>query len=309
MTFVQKGKKKREELRLPVLHFIVADDWLDKLDKSFNIWLKLHTWVDRTDAERDYDVIPTDLGRLMERLNVSKSKFYRLIKPLWEYGLIDIIEYDQSKRNSQKPKNIVVYEYPFHERERQYIPLEKLRDWEKDYESVSKQAGMLGGRPKKDGFKNETVDGFKNETVTVSEMKHNNYTNNSNNLTNNYNNYTNTTNTQDKKISSSSSREIIDNELKEKYPDKPFEEIKNQVLSDETLTIKTDKQYRGALEYRLKNWKEKIHKPITRKEMVPDFAKDGYSYVEPEYDEAFEKEKRKLEEELKQLDQELKLRN
>lgn len=223
MSIVKQGKKKRAEFSLPALHFIVADDWIDKLGESFTIWLKLHTFVDRTDMHREYDRVPMSLEKLYEKLKVSKSKFYRLIKPLWEYGLIDIIEYEESERKAQKPKNIIVYEYPFHIIERKYSELEKLRDWKKDYDSSSKVFGQTGGRPRKieaaisndqknetveneemygfknetveneqfEGFKNETVDGFKNETVTVSELKPNNDSNNSSKDTNIYNNDSN----------------------------------------------------------------------------------------------------------------------
>ena len=210
-----KGKKKREALRLPQLHFIAADDWMHKLGyEGFGAWLQFHTWVDRKDANRAYDKIPMSLEASWEKLGISKSKFYRLIAPMWEYGLIDIIEYEESKRIGQKPKNIVVYEYPFHEEERMFKPLEKLRDWKKDYVSKSKEVGQLGGRPKKSSlkkkddqqpekkreisvtvhrfknktvkkpaiihrFKIETVNGFKIKTVTVSKLKRNNVSNNS----------------------------------------------------------------------------------------------------------------------------------
>lgn len=209
---LRKGKKKRAELQLPALHFIVADDWIDKLGyETFGVWLKFHTWVDRTDAQREYDLIPRSLEKCLEKLSVSKSKFYRLIRPLWEYGLIDIVEYEESNRRSQKPKNIIVYEYPFHEVIRKYQPLEKLRDWKTDYDSASKTYGMTGGRPRKikrksnyklirnyrfksktvDGFNNETVDGFKFKTVTVSKIKPNNVSNNSSNVSNPYTNESN----------------------------------------------------------------------------------------------------------------------
>nr|BAD00174.1 RepA protein [Cloning vector pGETS109] len=219
---VKRGKKNRWELNLPIMTYVVADDWIDKLGhETFTLWLRFHTWVDREDELRDYDRIPRSFENIYKKtLGISKSKFYRLIKPLWEYGLIDIIEYEESNRNSTKPKNIIVYEYPLHEIERKYKPLEKLRDWDKDYNSVSKELGKTGGRPRKkdseeepekkpeevtkkkrkyklkrvihngfknetvEGFKNETVEGFKNETVTVSKIKPNNYSNIFNNLSN-----------------------------------------------------------------------------------------------------------------------------
>lgn len=212
-----KGKKKRETLWLPAMGFVVADDWMDKLGyERFCTWLKFHTWVDRKDANRDYDKVPMSLEASWEKLGISKTKFYRLIAPLWEYGLIDIVEYEESTRIGQKPKNIVVYEYPFHEEERMFKELEKLRDWKTDYDSKSKDSGQLGGRPRKSPlkkkdekpaekrqetrvtvhrfknktvkkpvvihrFKIETVHGFKTKTVTVSKLKPNNVSNNSNN--------------------------------------------------------------------------------------------------------------------------------
>lgn len=150
---VIKGKKKREELGLPHMTYIVADDWMDKLGyESFCLWLKLHTMVDRTDANRDYDRVPRSFENIYEKvLNISKSKFYRLIKPLWEFGLIDIVEWNNGKNsNATRPNNIIVYEYPFHEIPRKYQPLEKLRDWKTDYNSASKKLGETGGRPKSD---------------------------------------------------------------------------------------------------------------------------------------------------------------
>ncbi|MCU6603805.1 hypothetical protein OCO53_25530 [Peribacillus frigoritolerans] len=227
-TPYKKGKKKRETLRLPTLHFNAADDWMNKLTyEGFGAWLKFHTWVDRTDSNREYDKIPMSLEASWEKLGVSKSKFYRLIKPMWEFGLIDIIDYEASTRVGQKPKNIIVYEYPFHDETKMFLPLEKLRDWDKDYQSKSKDSGKIGGRPrkkiqdqddeqpkpndmqpkqndepkkeitKKTGensvvdhrFKIKTVHGFKIKTVTVSKLKPNNVLNNSINYQITPNNY------------------------------------------------------------------------------------------------------------------------
>jgi hypothetical protein len=217
---VGKGKKKREELSLPHLTYIVCDDWIEKLGyETFCLWLKFHTWVDRNDEDREYDRVPRSFENIYKKtLEISKSKFYRLIKPLWEFGLIDIVEYEESERKTTKPKNIIVYEYPFHEIVRKYQGLEKLRDWDQDYESVSKELGKTGGRPRKvdavepkkkelklvksnkkyrfknktvEGFKNKTVEGFKNKTVTVSNSKPNNVSNISNNVSNSFNNESN----------------------------------------------------------------------------------------------------------------------
>ena len=146
---------------------------------------------------------------------------------MWETGLIDFREFKESERKSQKPVNIIVYEYPFNDAQYEYLPLEKRRDWDKDYKSEGKTAGKKGGAPKKekaqkpvdnpvdnslvsnvdnvdnhgfnsetveekDGFNSETVHGFNSETVTVSNMRPNHYSNklliNTNNPNHNTNN-------------------------------------------------------------------------------------------------------------------------
>lgn len=194
VTF-REGPKKRNELRLPILHYVVADDWIRKLgEKAFCAWLQFHTWVDRR-SNSEVDKIPYTLESVAEKLGVSKATLYRtIIRPLWEYGLIDLVEYESTNRKTQKPVNIIVYESPKNEHETKVMPLVKLRDW-KDYGSSAQIYGLKGGRPKTRGkqdpsnnpetkndntdrFNNETVHGFENKTVTVSKMKPNNDTNN-----------------------------------------------------------------------------------------------------------------------------------
>jgi predicted transcriptional regulator len=190
-----KAKKKREELRLPILHYIVADDWMDKLGpKAFTAWLKFHTWVNRQD-ERIDDIsqakIPMSMDKVAEKLGMNKSTLYRNIIPvLWEYGLIDLVEYDGSNRKTQKPVNIIPYDYPQNDKSLETKPLEKCRDWIKDYNTIAtfyarKRKEKVDIEPKIDGCKNATVDGCKNERVTRSKMQPNNYSNNSINDSNN----------------------------------------------------------------------------------------------------------------------------
>jgi hypothetical protein len=216
MTTFIAGKMQRKQLRLPNLSFQVADTWINYLGyEQFGWWLKFHSWVNRTDTAQCEGHIPYTLESVYKKhLQVSKTTFYRKIKVLWECGLIDVVEYEASERKSQSPKNIIVYEYPFNDLTKQYEPLEKLRDWDKDFESESKMAGKKGGLMKKistneghglnsetvekivdnsslDGFNSETVDGFNSETVTVSNLVAINYTNNLLTKSNKYNNNTN----------------------------------------------------------------------------------------------------------------------
>lgn len=204
--FIQ-SKKKRKDLRLPILHYTVADDWVDKLGYSaFVAWLKFHTWVNRADEKLE-DInrakIPMSMEKVAEKLGVGKTTLYTKIVPvLWEYGLIDLIEYEDSTRKSQKPVNIIPYDYPQNNSALEKEILEKCRDWKKDYNTRATFYARKGGRNivveaplnrskirTVDGSQIRTVDGSKTRTVTVQENEPNNYTNNSINISNDFINH------------------------------------------------------------------------------------------------------------------------
>jgi hypothetical protein len=145
-TTIEHGKVPRKALRLMPLHFIVCDDWLDKLgEKSFILWLRLYTKVDRTDDRKD--TVKYSQKALAKSLEMSKSTLLRLLKPLYEYGLIDYIRYEMPDGNVCE--NIIVYEFPQNNPALQFEPLEKCRSWEQRTDerySFTKK----GGRPKKE---------------------------------------------------------------------------------------------------------------------------------------------------------------
>ena len=151
MSFVKKGKKAREELYLPSLRYIAMDNWVEVLGHdAFIAWLKLHTFVDRQDENRENDRIPYSLEKVWTKLGMGKKKFYqKVLRPLWEYGLVDVVDYERSKRKSQPPKNIIVYTSPANRHETEIKPLKKLRDWDTEYESAARYFGKKGGRPTK----------------------------------------------------------------------------------------------------------------------------------------------------------------
>jgi len=93
------------------------------------------------------------------------------------------------------------------------------------------------------------------------------------------------------KISSSSTYEIIEEELRKKYPNAKIEEIKNQILLDTTLVIKTEKQYRSMLEYRLSNYKP-TKKKYKREEVVPEWFEIKKGTISDKFDQEFIKEER-----------------
>jgi len=71
----------------------------------------------------------------------------------------------------------------------------------------------------------------------------------------------------------------IDKELKSKYPDLPYDIIKYEMLKDESLVIKTDKQYKSMLKYRLANYQPFKMKSGTKQshskvEVIPEWFKN-----------------------------------
>jgi len=115
---------------------------------------------------------------------------------------------------------------------------------------------------------------------------------------------------------SSSPRDFIDDKLREKYNNVPFDEVKNEMLND-TVIVDTDKQYKSLLEYRLKNWKPKQTKRRrvvrnVREEMVPKWLQTNDENAvakDLSVNNDFEAEKEKIKEELMQLEAELKAGN
>lgn len=78
MSFVKKGKKSRNELFLPALRYIVVDDWVDKIGhEALVAWLKLHSWVDRTDEHREYDRVPYTLESTWKNLVWEEKNFMK----------------------------------------------------------------------------------------------------------------------------------------------------------------------------------------------------------------------------------------
>ncbi|WP_126430062.1 hypothetical protein [Brevibacillus marinus] len=161
ITFEEGRKRTRGELRLPQLHFIAMDDWVKKLGhRAFIAWLQFYTFVDRTDSSTK-DSIPKSMKDLAKKLEVSEPTLYNtIIRPLWNYGMIDIKERLVGKTTY---KNIIVYEYPQNDPALSTKPLEKIRDYDRDYHSVQKAGGKLGAKMKQEkSAENPTQGSLKN---------------------------------------------------------------------------------------------------------------------------------------------------
>lgn len=127
VTGVEQSKRQRKELRLPQAHFIVADDWLDKLGaEPYCMYLRLYTMVTRKDVDQP-KIKESQLG-VAKKLGVAKATFYKRLKPLYEYGLVDFTTYIDKDGN--ECQNLIVHEYPQNSYALAIEPLEKVRDWE-----------------------------------------------------------------------------------------------------------------------------------------------------------------------------------
>lgn len=270
---VEAGKRKREDLKLPILHFAVADgltgeSWIETLGhRAFCAWLTLHTLVDRTDqAEAQYNnrnTVPRSLESLAKDIfKCDKKTFYnKVVKPLWNYGLIDVVEWKEHKKIGQKAHNIIVYHYPQNEKTLETQPLIQIRDYNTDYSSAAKIFADKRKNAKKavksNRGKNSTVkkyilsrnypfsDRGKNSTVTVEEIPQSTvekipHSNSSNTWVNGSNTHINVSNSLK---SSSSKREEPerknndDEKINESYLDSLFQQAVTSDSKSRDLAI------------------------------------------------------------------------
>src|SRR5690625_1848539 len=157
----KRAKTPRNELELPTLHFVVMDQWVDVIgERALFAWLKMYTWCDRSefDGENEANLweqarIPTSFNKIIKKLKVGRSTFYeKILQPLWNVGLIDIEEYNESTNKGTKPMNVIVYSYPQNDKSLSYKPLTEVRDYNKDYHS---KARMFAERKQKNAKKSD----------------------------------------------------------------------------------------------------------------------------------------------------------
>lgn len=143
-----QGKINREDL-FTIIYYATVDpflkgNWASVLgEKTFVNWLRLLTLVDRSDAapvKYGNDMtVPRSLESLAKVLGMSKPTLYKqVIKPLWNHGLIDLEEWHEQKKIGTKALNIIVYLYPQNNPNLKGQPLERVRDYDKDYHSQAK---------------------------------------------------------------------------------------------------------------------------------------------------------------------------
>lgn len=96
---------------------------------------------------------------------------------------------------------------------------------------------------------------------------------------------------------SSSSQDSIDSELREQFPDKPFDLVKEILLADPKAIIETDAQYRSMLTYRLKHYIPSKNRPRNK----PGKQNPIRTEILQDWHDEFEKEK-KLADDKKKID-------
>ncbi|WP_391558942.1 hypothetical protein [Robertmurraya sp.] len=141
VKFLHARKKTRDELRLPQQHFVAMDDWIKKIgNDAYVAWLTFYTWADRSKEDREADAIPNSMNKIAKRLGVGKEKFYqKIIRPLWNYGFIDLHEIEIKSNLKENPVNIIVYEYPQNSPDLATKPLEIVRNYDTDYKPAERK--------------------------------------------------------------------------------------------------------------------------------------------------------------------------
>jgi len=268
----KKAKEPRKQLELPTLHFIVTDQWTDVLsEKAIFAWLRMYSWCKRDEENAEVNLweqskIPYSFKSVQKKLKVGNDTFYnKILKPLWNVGLIDIEEYEQSENKGTKPMNIIVYKYPQNNKALAYEPIKEIRDYDTDYHSNARTFAKKGGRPKKQGgserehppVPKENTPLFQKRTPPRSEIEHinifNGFNNSFNTLINTLNNLSNNFNSSS--LNESSKKEKIhkrDKEEKEEIKNAFNQNIAYQVLGEYLLEKRIDKKTIGKTILELK---------------------------------------------------------
>ena len=154
---IREGERKREDLYIPILHYPTVDplnehSWIKYLGpKTFVAWLQLTTLVDRRKTALDIygnqNTVPRSLESLAKVLDMSRPTLYKIvIKPLWNFGFIDLVEWSDQKYPGTKAINIIVYPYPQNDKLLENQILTKVRDYDTDYSSDSKVFSQMASQ-------------------------------------------------------------------------------------------------------------------------------------------------------------------
>jgi len=227
--------------------------------------MKLSMTHDWKDSEGRYYVRMSQEGAA-EIFGWSPTTFRSMKKELEKYGLLHQKQLGQGKTNLLY---ILKCEYD----EKDIYVINKIVDTEMEEnerkaENIDSEQKNNFCSPEDSEQKNKSCPPRRTKVDLLEEQKLT--TINTNTRENDFNDFS----------SSSSSRDDIDQNLREEFPNVPFDEVKEKVLEDETLVIDTDRQYKSILRYRLSVWKPAPVKPTRtynkkpRMENVPGWMKE-----------------------------------
>lgn len=109
-------------------------------DEILSVYMTLKTYVNRSASAWTKNVVPWPLNKLAKELEMSEYKFRKIYSKLYEYGLVDIVAYEESHIKGNKPRNLVIHDFP------QDRPFEKVRSYE-DFVAEDASSKGKGGRP------------------------------------------------------------------------------------------------------------------------------------------------------------------
>lgn len=176
-----EDRRKRPELTLPFsITYQHLDSWMPVLGRdTFVFWLQLFTFANRKDYEPDANIIDYSYKTLADKAGVSKYKITVMLRKLYEYGLLEIVEVDNrfgSKKQLYKVLTVPVYA------DTVYCQLKKCRSWEdresfgqKQNECIKERKGAKSQSENQTGlnsgsqFNFQTGSQFKNQTGSQSE--------------------------------------------------------------------------------------------------------------------------------------------
>ncbi len=168
----------------PTFNAVENPSWVKTLGAStFCYWLGLLS-MSKVTTDENYLDSAKSLKEIMGIFDISQSTFTnKLIRPLYEYGLIDVVDIPGSEKYNRRglpSRKIIVYPYPQGRVELLTQPLTACRNYDLHYQSKAKEFGLMGAHVKKKiQFDEELMQAFDNKSLHNSPVDNNAVKNNS----------------------------------------------------------------------------------------------------------------------------------
>lgn len=286
ITVQQSKTTNRKDMNLPGLSFLFIDDWTPKLGMlAAHKWLELYTMGDRSSEQLLKGKVPRSMTKLAKYWGIGTTKLYeQIIAPLWNYGLIELVEHqdDNKPANATKPINIIVNHSPWNDKDNIRKPLEKKRDYATQWQSKARIHNMNRKKKEYTPIPLQETGGFPLQEGGVSHDGKGGFPiTGNNNITKPLINSTKPINNNYIK---SSSKEEIDKELIEQYSPEIIQAAK-ELLESKDLNTTTTNQYKKCLMLMIEDVtkpKRSYTKQTTKIEKVPEWFNDREKRKTPE---------------------------